>query len=155
MTYFDRIRSGAFVIKDKKILLFKRPQGYWYFPEGKIENNETAEHAAIRETKEETGIKIKIKKLLYVHELRKKDHRTIELIYLAKPIGGKFRKGIDPRENKRLVELKYMPLTSISKLDFLFPNVTTKVKNDIKNEFRNCPRGTGISKVNLKKLLGK
>lgn len=153
MKSFNRIRSGVFIIKNDKLLLFQRPTGYWYFPGGGIENSETAEQTAIREAKEEIGVKIKIKKLLYVHELRRGGHRTLELIYLAKPIGGKFRIGIDPEENKRLVDLKYIPIDSLNKIVFLFPEMIKEIKNDMKNNFKNCPRDLGISKTNLKKLL--
>jgi 8-oxo-dGTP pyrophosphatase MutT (NUDIX family) len=152
---FNRIRSGVFIIKNNKILLFQRPAGYWYFPGGKVENNETSEQTAIRETKEETGLKVKIVKLLYVHELRRRCHRTLELIYLAKPIGGKFRIGIDPEENKRIVGLKYVPINSLGKIKFLFPGMISQLKKDIKNNFKNCPRDLGISRANLKKLLAK
>jgi 8-oxo-dGTP pyrophosphatase MutT (NUDIX family) len=44
-------------ISDKnEFLLLNYPQGHWDFVKGKIEQNETSHEAAIRETKEETGI---------------------------------------------------------------------------------------------------
>jgi len=42
--------------KEKLFLLLHYPTGHWDFVKGKIENNESFEQAAIRETKEETGI---------------------------------------------------------------------------------------------------
>ncbi len=41
---------------EKLFLLLHYPTGHWDFVKGKIENNESLEQAAIRETKEETGI---------------------------------------------------------------------------------------------------
>ncbi len=41
---------------EKKFLLLHYPTGHWDFVKGKIENNESLEQTAIRETKEETGI---------------------------------------------------------------------------------------------------
>ncbi|MEK6972163.1 MAG: NUDIX domain-containing protein, partial [Thermoproteota archaeon] len=41
---------------EKKFLLLHYPTGHWDFVKGKIENNESLEQAAIRETKEETRI---------------------------------------------------------------------------------------------------
>lgn len=50
------------VIKDRKILLGKRKgahdQGTWSFPGGHLEFNEEVFNCAIREVKEETGLKI-------------------------------------------------------------------------------------------------
>ncbi len=44
-------------ISDKnEFLLLNYPQGHWDFVKGKIEQNETSHEAAIRETREETGI---------------------------------------------------------------------------------------------------
>ncbi len=49
--------------KEKKILLGKRISNYgkntWCFPGGKLDFGETPENCAIRETYEETGLKIK------------------------------------------------------------------------------------------------
>ncbi|CEG56829.1 8-oxo-dGTP diphosphatase MutT [Legionella fallonii] len=47
----------------QRILITQRPShvphgGYWEFPGGKLEANELAEHALIREIKEEVGIEI-------------------------------------------------------------------------------------------------
>ena len=92
---YKRIRSGAIVLKKGKILLYQRPKGYWYFPGGGVENGETLEKAAVRETLEETGMKIKLQKFLYAREWDSLRKKTLELIYLAKPVGGKMKIGKD------------------------------------------------------------
>ena len=61
----DRLKVGigVFVIKDNKVLLGKRKnshgEGAWCFTGGHLEFGESWEDCAIRETMEETGIKIK------------------------------------------------------------------------------------------------
>lgn len=49
------------LIKDKysNFIMIKRNDGKWNLPGGKVEKNESIFHCASRETKEETGIKIK------------------------------------------------------------------------------------------------
>ncbi len=58
-----KVGVGVIVIKDDKILLGKRKnahgEGTWSFPGGHLEFNESWEGCALRETMEETGIKIK------------------------------------------------------------------------------------------------
>mgnify|MGYP003394911621 FL=1 len=58
-----KVGIGVCVIKDGKILFGKRKnahgQGSWCFPGGHLEFNETWEECAVRETLEETGLKIK------------------------------------------------------------------------------------------------
>lgn len=51
---------GCIVIDDDKVLLVKQNDGHTAFPKGHIEKRETEEECAIRETFEETGLKVKI-----------------------------------------------------------------------------------------------
>jgi len=51
---------GCIIINDNKVLLVKHHQGHWGFPKGHVEENETEEETAIRETKEETNIDVEI-----------------------------------------------------------------------------------------------
>jgi 8-oxo-dGTP diphosphatase len=48
--------SRVLIKKDDKYLLLKETHGYWNFPGGKIEVNETPEECARRETFEEIGL---------------------------------------------------------------------------------------------------
>lgn len=56
-------KAGAIVTRNinaelEVLLLFRALEQDWTFPKGHIEPNETAENAAIREVKEETGLEI-------------------------------------------------------------------------------------------------
>ena len=65
-SYFKCIEAAGGVVKNFKneILLIHR-RGFWDLPKGKIEKRETIKDAAIREVKEETGIKnVEIKKII-------------------------------------------------------------------------------------------
>ena len=55
---FDLIRAaGGIVLNEKKQLLFQFRRGKWDLPKGKLDEGETLEQCAIRETEEETGLK--------------------------------------------------------------------------------------------------
>jgi len=58
-----KVGVGVIITKDNKILLGKRKNshgdGTWCFPGGHLEFGESLEDCSIRETAEETGIKIK------------------------------------------------------------------------------------------------
>ena len=70
-----KVGIGVVVIKDGKLLLGKRMgthgEGEYAGPGGHLENLETFEECAIRETREETGIEIKNIRFLCVSNLRK------------------------------------------------------------------------------------
>ncbi|MDD3383109.1 MAG: (deoxy)nucleoside triphosphate pyrophosphohydrolase [Bacilli bacterium] len=62
---------AAVIKKDDLILCTQRPNskqfsGYWEFPGGKVEKDETKEEALIREIKEELNVKIKVNHLISI-----------------------------------------------------------------------------------------
>ncbi len=48
--------AGGVVLRKDDVLLLKRFAGNWVLPKGHIEKDETAEIAALREVREETGV---------------------------------------------------------------------------------------------------
>lgn len=77
-----------------KIVLVKRTierpfTGGLAIPGGKVEYGETVEAATIREAKEETGLKIRLKEILgvYSHPKRHPWYQTIGTIFVAEPVG--------------------------------------------------------------------
>ncbi len=61
MTGWPKVAVGAIVLKDGEILLVKRrfnpSSGRWALPGGHVEPGESLEEAAVRELKEETGLR--------------------------------------------------------------------------------------------------
>ena len=63
------IRVGAIIMKDGKILMVGNERSdYLYSVGGRIKFGETAEEAIAREVLEETGVKMEIDRLGFVHE---------------------------------------------------------------------------------------
>jgi len=60
--------SAAIIVSDGRVLMVRRriSEGelMWQFPAGGIEQGETPEQAAVRETLEETGLEVKATKLI-------------------------------------------------------------------------------------------
>jgi len=75
----NKTLASAVILIDeetKEILISERREdqiyaGYWEFPGGKIEGNETPEQCAIREAKEEVGVELKdLTKFSFISEIR-------------------------------------------------------------------------------------
>ncbi len=66
---FINIRVGAIIIKDGKFLMAGNERNdYLYSVGGRVKFGETAEEAVGREVYEETGVKMEIERLGFVHE---------------------------------------------------------------------------------------
>jgi len=85
------IRAAGVMIKDDKVLL-QKPEidDLWCLPGGSVEHMERSEDTLEREFFEESGIKIKIERLLWVvenfFEYDEKKAHEVGLYYLVKPI---------------------------------------------------------------------
>ncbi len=63
------IRVGAIIMKDNKFLMAgNERQDYLYSVGGRVKFGETAESAIIREVYEETGVKLEVDHLGFIHE---------------------------------------------------------------------------------------
>jgi len=87
------IASGPVIIQDGKVLLDKHGEdGFWKFPGGAVENDNSFEQNAIREVKEELNIDVKLEGEPYVITLVREREGKQELVvlihYLAKIISG-------------------------------------------------------------------
>ena len=94
------------ILEKDRIYLIKRKndpfKDFWALPGGFVEHGERVEEAALREAKEETGMDIKINKLIGVFSDPRRDPRghTVSIVYLAEPYGIP-RSGSDAKDIKR------------------------------------------------------
>lgn len=94
------------LVRDRKgrVLLVRRGRppfkGRWGLPGGFCEWKETTEHCGARETLEETGVRVKISRLLGVYSNPDRDPRghNVTVLYQARPIGGQAKGGDDAAE---------------------------------------------------------
>jgi len=86
-----------------RIVLVRRAEeprrGDWCLPAGFLEIDETPEECAVRETREETGLDIRVGEL-YGVDIGRDDPRTrvVLIIYLAELLGGELQAGDDASE---------------------------------------------------------
>jgi len=114
------IRPAAIVIKDGKVLLVRSKYGeeeFYLFPGGGLEFGETIEEAAIRETFEETGVKIKIKNLFHVNEYISADDwskRSVSVFFIAE-----FVETLKPTtdDGGKVKEIKWVRLEELKEYD--------------------------------------
>ena len=105
----------AVLQRGEEFLIGQRPvdvplAGYWEFPGGKIEKDESPEEAALRECLEETGIAARIL-FAYPQHVQQYDYDRLQLFFLAcEPIDS----AQDPRAPYKWVHLSELE-------DYQFP----------------------------------
>ena len=102
-TYGNRLRirvCGILIEKDKVLMVKHQSIGasgvFWAPPGGGMEYGEDAQLTLKREFREETGLDVEVKELLFVNEYLNKPLHGIELFFKVKSRGGTLKKGYDP-----------------------------------------------------------
>lgn len=143
-------RVGVILIKDDKILLVKSTydsETFWVTPGGGLEFEESMENCAIREVKEETGLDIRVEKLLYLRECipnNKKDH-VVDLIFQGNVIGGELITGVDPDKEETVIKsVEFIPLDKMNELKIFPKCLPDLILQDKDNNFKDCPKYLGV-----------
>ena len=130
-----KVRAGIVLIEDNKVALIERHRGgldYFVFPGGGVDEGETPEQAAIRETMEELGVDVLIKQKLAVIHF----DQSMQVYYLVERVGGEFGTGAgeeftdsDPNDPQVGIYIPiWMPIDELPQHENIFPvNVATLV----------------------------
>ena len=102
-------------------------KGKWVVPGGYVDRGETVEHAALRETKEECGIDVRIKKLLGVYSYPNEVEAMV--FYIAECLNRDLKAG-DEVLDINLIEFENIPWK-----DLAFQSTIDALKDY--GEFRN------------------
>jgi 8-oxo-dGTP diphosphatase len=142
---YIRPRVCGICIENDKVLMLKHEPGFgmpyfWLPPGGGIEMGETMENALQREFLEETGLEIKVGKLLFINQFVHLPFHAIEFFFLVEVIGGKLSIGYDPEfsaTEQLIADVRFMN----------FDEILTIPQAYLHNTFWNCKNTTELLQV--------
>ena len=136
---YPRLTVDSFVLDGRgRLLLVQRGRpphkGSWGLPGGFCEWKEMTEKCCARETLEETGLRVRVGKLLGVYSRPDRDPRghNVTVLYEAYPVGGRLRGGDDA------ADARFFTRAELSRLRFAFDH------REIVREQLARRRGTGL-----------
>lgn len=109
--------AGNLIVRNEKILLlYRKDEKHWEVPGGKVEENESPTETAVREAKEEIGIKASLEKPFYSGEFQKDDKIFLWHCYQASING-------EPElQEEKFEKLEWFKASELDDLD-LAPNI--------------------------------
>ncbi|GAB6436274.1 NUDIX hydrolase [Bacillus luti] len=115
-----QVRVTGILIEDEKILLVKQKVANrnWSLPGGRVENGETLEEAMIREMREETGLEVKIKKLLYVCDKPDASPSLLHITFLLERIEGEIMLPSNEFDHNPIDDVQMVPIEELSHYGF-------------------------------------
>ena len=95
-----KVVAGVLTEIDGKVVMIRRNLepgiGKWTFPAGFVDRGESVEEAAVRETEEESGLKVRLDGLLGVYS--RTGETNILVVYAGSVVGGTLAAGSEAQE---------------------------------------------------------
>ncbi|EEM40793.1 MutT/NUDIX [Bacillus thuringiensis serovar sotto str. T04001] len=115
-----QVSVRGILIEDEKVLLVKQKVANrnWSLPGGRVENGETLEEAIIREMREETGLEVKIKKLLYVCDKPDASPSLLHITFLLERIEGEITLPSNEFDHNPIHDVQMVPIKDLSQYGF-------------------------------------
>ena len=115
--YTGKTSTAIIPYPDNKILLIKRNThpfiGFWALPGGRMDPGETIDQTVIREVKEETGLDVKIARVVgeYVEKGIREDidYEYYPTCFVVEPVGGELKKQDSEIQEMKLFSLDALP----------------------------------------------
>jgi len=142
--YLDpKVACGCVVDLDGRLALIRRaipPQkGFWSFPCGFMEVDETTEAAAVRETKEETGLDVALEGHLGTYSYPDSFYggSVVVVVYAARATGG------TPKADDDVDEIRLVPPAEIPWDRLAFRSSVAALRDWLRRRGLDAPPGTG------------
>lgn len=126
-----QIRVTGILVENENILLVNQKVSAnrsWSLPGGKLEQGETLEQGVVRELFEETGLKVRVIKLLYVCDKIDSAPQTLHVTFLLERVGGEIKLPTNEFDENPIYDVKMIDINKLTEYGFskLFQDIVKK-----------------------------
>lgn len=140
--------AGAFIIKNNRVLFLKHKKyGIWLQPGGHVEERETPDEAAIRETMEEVGLEVEI-----LEDFRPDTSFENRSEDLPQPFNINLHQ---IEESHWHLDFQYLarPVDEIDEKEYSYEDMKWFSKEELENEDLNMPENARVTALNALETL--
>jgi ADP-ribose pyrophosphatase YjhB (NUDIX family) len=116
-----QIRLTGVLIEENRLLLVKqklKDGREWSLPGGRLEHGETIAEGMAREIKEETGLEVRVKKLLYVCDKQDAVPPLIHMTFLLEKLGGTLTLPTNAFDKNPISDVQFVQIKELSAYGF-------------------------------------
>lgn len=126
-----QVRVTGLLIENEKILLVNQkvsPNRLWSLPGGRLEQGETLEQGIVRELFEETGLNVKVIKLLYICEKPDVIPPLLHITFMLEKVSGEIKLPTNEFDENPILDVKFINVTELTNYGFskLFQDIVIK-----------------------------
>lgn len=116
-----QVRVSGVLMENGHILIVKQVVSEarkWSLPGGRVQSGETLEQAMIREMEEETGLKTRLVRLLYVCDKTDVEPSVVHMTFLLERTGGDIRPPTNEFDKNPIFDVRMVPIAELTHYGF-------------------------------------
>lgn len=119
--YAFQVRVTGVLIEDGRLLLVKQKLSEarsWSLPGGRLERGETLEQGVVREIKEETGLDVRVERLLYLCDAEASGHELLHVTFALVRTGGEVTLPTNEHDANPIHDVRFVPIGELTAFGF-------------------------------------
>lgn len=115
------VRATAVLVEDDRILLVRQQvsaERGWSLPGGRVQRGETIGQAVVRETREETGLEVAVRRLLWLSDKPDADPPLVHVTLQVVRVGGALRMATGEFDRNPISAVEMAPVLELERYGF-------------------------------------